>query len=111
MSQVRPNPKRRSIYQMITAIWQSMAPGVPSDRNLDRMLVRSSSIVAVGYKQASLTLQVEYFSGWVYEASGVPKALYKKLAQADDFDAVFRNHIRFQYPMDRVGRLLPVFAG
>ncbi len=75
------------------------------------MLVRSSSIVSVGYKQASHTLQVEYFSGWVCEASGVPKVLYKKLMQTDDFDAVFRDHIRFKYPMDRVGRLLPVFGG
>lgn len=84
---------------------------MPAGREIERTLVRSSSIVSVGYKRSSRTLQVEYFSGWVCEVSGVPKALYKQLMQASDFDVVFRKSIHIQYPMDRVGRLSSVFGG
>lgn len=111
MSQMRPNQKASGIFQMILAAWKNISANMPPDRDLDRKLVRSSAVVAVGYKRASRTLQVEYFSGWVCEASGVPKEIYEKLMQAKDFDTVFRRHVLNQYPMDRIGRLVPVFGG
>jgi hypothetical protein len=111
MSQEQPKRQTTGVYQMIAAAWQSLSAGMPDDRHLDREIVNSMSVVSVGYKRTSKTLQVEYFSGWVCEASGVPSELYKQLMQARDFDAVFRRQIHARYPMDRVGRLLPVFGG
>lgn len=111
MTQAPHNPKANRLFHLIVAALQNLSSPLSPDQDLDRNLVRSSAIVSVGYKRSSRTLQVEYFSGWVCEASGVPKEIYQKLMTAKSFDAAFRSHVQNQYPMNRVGQLLPVFGG
>lgn len=106
-----PSRQTSNLFQLIASAWEKFTESIPVERDLERRLVKSASIVAVGYEHETGRLQVEYFCGWVYEVAGVPQLTVQHLMQAHDFDAAFRERIQSQYTMERVGRLLPVFGG
>ena len=79
----------------------------PTPRDSGREIVVSKSIAEMSYDPQRQVLQVEHFSGQVYEADDFGSTNYEELAASNDFVAVFRqidkSRLRF------VGRDLPVF--
>ncbi|MEP5152173.1 KTSC domain-containing protein [Planktotalea sp.] len=108
MSEKRATIRRSNLLGMLISAYQDAFLTMPADQNRERTEVQSRSIVSVAYLHASKSLQIEYLSGWIYEARNVPAALYAQLMQDDDFDRVFYTQIQNKFPMDRIGRLWPV---
>ena len=50
---------------------------------MDRTPVSSSHIAAIGYDPTSMTLEVEFSDGAVYQYFDVPEAVHQELMQAD----------------------------
>jgi len=65
---------------------------------MNRTSVRSSNIRSVGYDPASLTLEVEFHSGSIYQYSGVPETIYQGFMRAASKGSYFHNHIKGRYP-------------
>ena len=63
-----------------------------------RTPVTSSSIVSVGYDDASSTLEVEFVGGRVYRYFAVPRAVYRSLLEAASVGATFNVVVRTRYP-------------
>ena len=49
---------------------------------MQRQAVTSSDIRAIGYDEQSLTLEIEFKSGGLYEYANVPEAVYRSLMSA-----------------------------
>jgi len=70
---------------------------------MDRHLVASSNVRAIGYDSATQTLEVEFQSGWVYQYYGVSKYLYQQIMQASSKGRFLNQYIKNAYPYSRVG--------
>jgi hypothetical protein len=64
---------------------------------MERILVTSTDICAVGYDPDSQTLEVEFKTGSVYNYSGVPTSEYDGLINADSKGKYFHANIRNHY--------------
>lgn len=69
---------------------------------MDRDFVDSSNIESIGYDENSLTLEVEFKGGSVYEYSGVPEHIYIELKEASSVGSYFNQNIRNDYPTSKV---------
>lgn len=67
-----------------------------------RRVIRSSSIVSVGYDEAIKTLEVEFRQGEVYAYTEVPRETYEELVIADSPGDVFNASVRDTFPATRV---------
>ena len=63
----------------------------------------SSNISSVGYDSATETLEVEFWSGSVYQYYNVPENMYEQLMQSSSKGRFLHVHIRNTYPYSRVG--------
>lgn len=61
---------------------------------MKRIPVKSSDIASVGYDELTLTLEIEFKNGSIYEYYRVPKAVYLALMNADSKGKYFRKYIR-----------------
>ena len=64
---------------------------------MDRILVSSSNIRSIGYEASSLTLEVEFKSGSVYQYMGVPQNEYEALMNAASIGRHLNRNIKGQY--------------
>lgn len=66
---------------------------------MDRTPVDSSTIADVGYDEASLTLEVGFHNGTVYQYFDVPQSLFQELMAASSKGAFLssqiKNHFRY----------------
>ena len=69
---------------------------------MDRTPVGSSNLVSVGYEATTLTLEVEFLSGAVYQYFDVPEFEWQGLMQASSHGTYFNAHIRDMYRYTRV---------
>lgn len=69
---------------------------------MQRIPVSSSNLVAVGYDSPSMTLQIEFRGGKVYEYAHVPEANYMNLMAASSKGRYFDSMIKDAYPCRRV---------
>ena len=69
---------------------------------LDRVAVKSSNLVSVGYDSASRILEIEFGGGSVYRYSGVPPEEHKGLMGASSHGKYFAAHIKGVYRYTRV---------
>jgi hypothetical protein len=69
---------------------------------MDRILVDSSNLVAVGYDKASEVLEVEFRTGSVYHYLEVPDEKYQGLMSAVSKGKYFHDHIINQYDFEEV---------
>ena len=60
---------------------------------MDRIPVHSSSIVSVGYDEATRSLEVEFVTGGVYRYFDVPDDLYYALMRAESKGAFVNANI------------------
>jgi len=65
---------------------------------MDRISVGSSNIRSIGYEASSLTLEVEFKSGSVYQYMGVPKNEYEALVNAASIGRHLNSNIKGRYP-------------
>jgi len=65
---------------------------------MERVSVSSSNIQSIGYDSDSMTLEVEFNSGAVYQYQGVPQSEYDVLMNAGSKGAHFNANIKNRYP-------------
>jgi hypothetical protein len=71
---------------------------------MERVRMRSSSIVSAGYTPELSTLELEYCNGSLYEYFAVPKDVCDSLLTAESKGAFVAQRIRGRYPFRRVDR-------
>lgn len=64
---------------------------------MERLPVDSSTIVDIGYDSPSMSLEIGFKQGAVYQYFDVPDALYQELMRADSKGKFFHAHIRDHY--------------
>jgi len=64
---------------------------------MERTPVTSSSLRSVGYDPQTLTLEIEFTSGGVYQYQPVPKEEVEGLLQAESIGRYFLDNIRDIY--------------
>ena len=64
--------------------------------------VRSSSLRAVGYDEWSGTLEVEFWSGGIYQHFNVPDSLFHGLMEADSKGSFYYHNLRNRYGCTRI---------
>ena len=69
--------------------------------SMDRISIRSSNIVSVGYESASEILEIEFDNG-VYQYSGVPKSVHSGLMSASSAGRYFHENIKDKYACVKV---------
>jgi hypothetical protein len=66
---------------------------------MERVPVESSSLVSVGYDSGTLTLEIEFKSGTVYQYFDVPENIHAELMNHNSkgtyFSAVIKNNFSF----------------
>ena len=70
---------------------------------MNRDVVASSRVTAIGYDPPTQTLEVEFLKGSVYQYYGVPEHMYKNIMQAPSKGGFLNTYIRDSYPYSRVG--------
>jgi hypothetical protein len=68
---------------------------------MERIAVRSSNIVSVGYDSVSETLEIEFENG-VYQYARVPEVVYDTLMGASSAGRYFHRSIKGKYACVRV---------
>lgn len=61
---------------------------------MERTRVSSSNLKSVGYDENSLTLEIEFHSGSVYQYYSVPLSVYNSLMNASSKGSYFDSHIK-----------------
>ena len=64
---------------------------------MNRTPVSSSNVASVGYDASSLTLEVEFKDGSVYQYFDVPEAVYQEMMRASSVGKFMHANIRNQY--------------
>jgi hypothetical protein len=69
---------------------------------VERTVVNSSTLVSIGYEPSTLTLELEFTNGSVYQYEGVPSADTAALLNAESKGSHFNAYVRDRYPHRRV---------
>lgn len=69
---------------------------------MERTSVTSSNVAAVGYDEATHTLEVEFHGGSVYQYSTVPASVHSDLMAAASPGKYLFANIKGKYPYKRV---------
>jgi hypothetical protein len=69
---------------------------------MEREQVFSSTIISMGYDEASETLEVEFKNGGVYQYYNVPKSIYQQFIEAGSKGQFHHLYIKNGYPFSRV---------
>lgn len=64
---------------------------------MDRVPVQSSNISEVGYDPASMTLEVAFTNGTIYQYFDVPETLYQELLHAESVGKFLNTQIKNSY--------------
>jgi len=64
---------------------------------MDRVAVSSSSIASVGYDPETLTLEIEFSSGLIYQYFDVPEQVYNDLRNAGSPGGYLASNIKGVY--------------
>ncbi|RJP47510.1 MAG: KTSC domain-containing protein [Desulfobacteraceae bacterium] len=64
---------------------------------MNRTPVQSSNVASVGYDSDSLTLEVEFTNGTVYQYFDVPTLEYENLIIAESVGSYLNQNIKYNY--------------
>lgn len=70
--------------------------------HLNRIHVVSSNLVSVGYDPNTMTLEIEFHDGGVYQYSNVPQSIYDGLMSAPSKGSYHHRYIRESYHYKRI---------
>lgn len=65
---------------------------------MERTPVSSSNIVSIGYDSDTMTLEIEFKGGSVYQYQGVPEAEFVTFMAAPSKGQHFHAHIKDRFP-------------
>jgi len=69
---------------------------------MERQFVQSSDLAEVGYDANSMTLEVLFQSGGLYQYFDVPEAVYVELMTSSSLGRFFNANIKFSYRYSRL---------
>ncbi len=69
---------------------------------MERIPVSSSNITSIGYDPNTLTLEIEFVHGGVYQYFDVPQAYYDSLMQADSKGTYLSQNVKPSFRYARV---------
>jgi hypothetical protein len=69
---------------------------------MERSAVSSSSLASIGYDGDSLTLEVEFINGSVYQYYDVPEEIFDDLLNAGSIGSYFHHNVRNSFPNQKV---------
>jgi hypothetical protein len=69
---------------------------------MDRTPVSSSNIASAGYDVVSMTLEVEFHSGYTYQYFDVPEAVFGEFIVASSPGSYHNQHIKGNYRYARL---------
>ena len=69
---------------------------------MDKILVNSSNLIAVGYDPSQQVLEVEFQSGGSYQYLNVPSDLYQSLMTASSKGEYFHDYIMNKFDFAKV---------
>lgn len=69
---------------------------------MNRMPVSSSNVATVGYDQNTMTLEVEFTSGSVYQYFDVPETEHINLVNASSVGKYLNNNIKKNYRYSQI---------
>ena len=69
---------------------------------MNRTPVVSSNVASVGYDEDSLTLEIEFKNGTIYQYFDVSKNIYDGLIGADSVGGYLASHIKGKYRYSKV---------
>ena len=69
---------------------------------MDKQSVASSNVRSIGYDQQTQTLEVEFYSGSVYQYYSVSEHIYQELMKAPSKGKFLHMYIKNSYPYSRV---------
>jgi len=69
---------------------------------MNRTTVSSSNVAEVGYDSATMTLEVAFCNGTIYQYFDVPEAVYQELMRAESIGKFLNAHIKNSYRYARV---------
>ena len=69
---------------------------------MQRQAMTSSDIRAIGYDEQSLTLEIEFNSGGLYDYANVAEAVYRSLMSASSHGKYFHQYIRDKYDTQKL---------
>ena len=64
---------------------------------MERIPVNSSAIVSIGYDQATITLEIAFIQGDVYQYFDVPDVVYQEFISAESHGKYFHANIKDNY--------------
>ncbi len=64
---------------------------------MERTPVTSADLCSVGYDEESMTLEIEFKKGAVYQYNGVPREEYQNLMSAPSHGRYFNANIKNRY--------------
>lgn len=64
---------------------------------MDRVQVASSTIADIGYDSSTMTLEVGFLNGSVYQYFDVPEAVYQEFMRSDSKGRFLHVHIKDNY--------------
>ena len=71
--------------------------------NIQRQRVTSSDIAAIGYDEASKTLEIEFHATGVYRYFSVPKSVAEQLRATPSPGKLFVQRIKGKYAWEKAG--------
>lgn len=69
---------------------------------MTRTVVASSNVRSVGYDPSSMTLEVEFHDGGVYQYRSVPGAIHAAFMGASSKGSYLASHIKNRYPTIKI---------
>lgn len=69
---------------------------------MNRTPVTSSNVASIGFDDSSLTLEVEFNDGSVYQYFDVPEALYQEFMNASSKGKFLHDNIRHSFRYSRL---------
>jgi len=66
-----------------------------------RTTVKSSAVKEVGYDQVTLTLEVVFHNGSVYQYFGIPQRIYDGLIAADSVGLFLNQNVKDQFRYEK----------
>lgn len=69
---------------------------------MDKIPISSRNIASVGYDASTLTLEIAFHSGDIYQYNGVHQSEYDSLMKASSHGKYFRKNIKDVYPYTKV---------
>ncbi|MDE9537282.1 KTSC domain-containing protein [Xenorhabdus bovienii] len=70
---------------------------------MNRVPVSSSNLLSVGYDSTTLTLEIAFHNGGIYQYDGVPANVHQGLMSAPSKGKYFHQYIKNVYPYRKVG--------